>query len=92
MVKRTTKCGARSLALDVRSNGGEIRVQAEISPRSTGNWTAVLTHERAVAWRGPVERGRLDRTVRDYVGADMIGVRLTTADGVVCSAEVRLPA
>jgi hypothetical protein len=91
-IKRTTKCGARMLTIEVRNDKSGIKVKAEINPSSSQSWAATLTHERVIAWRGQVSKGRLERVVPNYRGSDTIGVRLTDQQGTVCAGEVILPA
>lgn len=82
-VRRSGTCtGSSRSVIRVRADDGEIRVEFEITTRSsTRTWRVVLLHERRVAFQGPVRPRsggrsvRLRRTLPDWFGRDTIVVR-----------------
>jgi hypothetical protein len=87
-----TRCGARTLTLEVRQESGRLRVRTSLAPKVADSWTATVLHDRKIAWRGKVKKAQLDYRMNDYAGSDVIGVRLSSASGGLCVAEVVLPA
>jgi hypothetical protein len=69
----------------------EMRVRTSVSPRSTSTWSAVIIQDRRITWKGTARRGELDQRVGRLTGAASVTVRLT-ASGVVCTADVIVPA
>ena len=48
--------------------------------------------DRRVAWSGSARQGRVDRSLVDLPGPETLTVRLTNTAGVVCAADLSLPA
>jgi hypothetical protein len=93
-VRRAGTCtGSSRAAVRVRADDDEIRVEFEITTRSTTRaWRVVLLHERRVEFQGavPPRSGgrsvRLRRTLRDWFGRDTIVVRASGPGVETCRA------
>jgi hypothetical protein len=91
LFERSTACGNRSLRVEVRTEANGLRVRTTIA-KSTGTWRAVVMQDRRVSWSGAAREGRIDRTIVDLPGPETITVRLKNTAGVVCAADLQLPA
>jgi hypothetical protein len=91
-MKRDTKCGKLTVELEIKSDGSTIRLRTKIKPEDKRTWDATIIRERMIVWRGPANRGRLDRTFADLPGTEQLVVRLSNGAGVLCSMSAQLPA
>lgn len=82
--------------LELRAEDGRIaaRLDVDRAPRGSA-WTVKIVQEGRVVWRGraTARRGsfRVRRTLRDFAGADRIGVRALGPRGLGCRASATLP-
>ncbi len=88
---RTTSCGSQTLRVEVRAESVKLRVRTAID-RSTVTWRGVVLQDRRLAWSGAARQGRIDRSLVDLPGPETLTVRLTNSAGVVCAADLQLPA
>jgi hypothetical protein len=81
------------LELRAEHGGIDLRFDADRAPRGSA-WRITVSQEGSVAWRGRVtaRRGafRVRRTLRDFAGADRIGVRASGPRGLSCRAFATL--
>jgi hypothetical protein len=90
LMKMST-CGRYSLALDIRANNREIRVRTRIKPKSSSTWATTILQDRHIAWKGQAKRGEVDQALRNLDGSEVIAVRMTDSQGVVCAVELTVP-
>ena len=90
-IERMVACGSMKVSLSVRSDGATVRVKSRLKPEPKGTWDATLVRDRSVVWRGKVDRGRVERSMVDLPGAEMLLLRLSNGAGTVCSAGATLP-
>ena len=91
-VSTSSACGKKSLFVEVRSESGGLRVRSRITPRSSAQWSATIVQDRRLAWQGRVRRGELDWRLADLAGSEVVAVRMSDGNGVVCAAQVRMHA
>ncbi len=53
---------------------------------------ASVLQDRQVAWRGSARRGEVDKKLKNLNGSEVITVRLTSTSGVICAADIPVPA
>jgi hypothetical protein len=89
--------GGATSKLRLRSDGDSIEVQFEVDHSRAGEvWRVVLVHERRVGWKGSVKTSRpggsfeVERTLKDFQGADEVSVRAGGPRGIVCRADATL--
>ena len=87
----TARCtGGAKAELRVRSHDeGQLRVEITLRNRNSARpWTVVVVHERRLAYRGRLERGRgtLRLTIADLPGRDAVVIRARGAAREACSA------
>ena len=90
-IARTIKCGSTTMQVEIRVRDNELRVRTSVSPTSKAAWMATLLQDRQIAWRGSARRGELDRKLKNLSGSEMITIRLTSATGAICAAEISIP-
>jgi len=90
--------GGATSKLRLRSDGAGIKVRFEVDHSRAGEvWRVALVHERRVGWKGSVKTSRpggsfeLERTLKDFPGADEVSVRAGGPRGIVCRADATLP-
>ena len=87
----TARCtGGAKAELRVRSHDeGQLRVEITLRNRNSARpWTVVVIHERRLAYRGRLERGRgtVRLTIADLPGRDAVVIRARGAAREACSA------
>ncbi len=90
-LSKSASCGKISLSLEVASDARSLRVRTSIRPKSSSVWMATVLQDRRITWRGRVQRGELDRLLTNLKGSEVVAVRLTDANGIVCAAELIVP-
>lgn len=93
-VDATCGGGVRArLELRAEDGGIEVRFDADRAPRGSA-WRITLSQEGRVAWRGraTARRGsfRVRRELRDFAGADRVGLRASGPRGLSCRAYATL--
>ncbi len=90
--------GGATSKLRLRSDGDGIDVRFEVDHSKAGEvWRVVLVHERRVGWKGFVKTSgpggsfEVERTLKDFPGADEVSMRAGGPHGIVCRADATLP-
>jgi len=90
--------GGATSKLRLRSDGDGIEVRFEVDHSRAGEvWRVALVHERRIGWKGSVKTSRpggsfeVERTLKDFQGADDVSVRAGGPRGIVCRADATLP-
>lgn len=96
-VRRSAACSGSSTAeLRLRSDDGTIRVELEIEGSRPGSrWSAILLHERRIAYRGTLRASsggsaKLRRTVPDWYGSDSVALRAAGPRSETCRVSATL--
>ncbi len=97
-IRTAGRCGGGpSWSLRLRGRDGAIRVRFEVSHgRSRASWRLVLVQDRRVVARRVLRAGttgalELQRSLRDFAGADVITARAYGPGGVTCAGTATLP-
>jgi hypothetical protein len=88
--KKTTKCGARSISVELKAEHARIRVRVKVAPRQKSDWDATVLQERRIVFKGLAKRAELDQWFDNLPGSDEFVIRLNDGAGAVCTASVSL--
>jgi hypothetical protein len=87
-IVRTSKCGSKTMTVELRTKDQELRVRTSVSPRSDTTWSATILQDRRIVWRGVAKRGAVDRKLTKLSGAEVVAIRLASTTGAICALEV----
>jgi hypothetical protein len=89
--------GPSQLRLRVRADDGRLRIELELTNRSSATgWRVVIVRERRLLWQGTVltarrSTARVRRSAADWFGSDAVAVRAVSRRGEACRATATLP-